>query len=104
MKKAPSWKKIVVLKDGVPIRKTRKYWLIMDRLYNLGDVPSGYEVRMKSGEPLPARIDCMGLLEVLDKHTLKRTRKPMASAAMVDTGAAEQATQKLAAEVADLLK
>jgi hypothetical protein len=77
-KKLPTWKKVVVLCNGVPIRHTRRYWLVLEAWYN-GAVPDGYEVRLGD---VPARnVNCLGLPEVLDQKTPKHARKnrcPMA--------------------------
>jgi hypothetical protein len=71
--KLPTWKKLLVLHDGVPIRRTRRYWLVLSAWYN-GQCPAGYEVRLGALD-LPARnVDCLGLPEVLERKALKRER------------------------------
>lgn len=76
-KKAPCWKKLVVLASGEPepIRKTRRFWMVLDRWYTFGETPQGYEVRLESGEPCPSVVDCLGLPEVLEERTQKHARK-----------------------------
>jgi hypothetical protein len=96
--KNPSWKKIVVLKDGVPIHKTRKYWKVLDHYLDFGQAPAGYEVKLPA-----SAVNSMGMAEEVERRAAKRSRKPRA-AIVAETGAAEPGVQKLAAEVADLLK
>jgi hypothetical protein len=98
MMRNPSWKKIVVLKDGVPIRKTRKYWQVLNRFLDLGDAPAGYAVKLPA-----STVNSMGMAEEVERRAAKRTRKHR-TVATTETGAAEPVVQKLAAEVADLLK
>ena len=72
--KLPTWKKLLVLHDGVPIRRTRRYWLVLNAWYN-GAAPEGYEVRVGDTN-LPARnVDCLGLPEVLERKVAKRAQE-----------------------------
>lgn len=96
--KKPSWKKIVVLKGGVPIHKTRKYWQVLNHYLDFGEAPAGYEIKLPGSV-----VNSLGMAEEVERRAAKRTRK-RAPAVVAETAATEPEVQKLAGEVADLLK
>ena len=77
--KLPTWKKLLVLREGQPIRRTRRYWMVLEAWYN-GVAPAGYEVHV-GDSGVPARnVDCLGLPEVLERKVAKRARPKAANA------------------------
>jgi hypothetical protein len=72
---APSWKKIEVLKDGVPIPQTRRYWQVLNHYLDFGEPPPGYTLKLPA-----SRVNCLGMAEEVERQALGRTRKPRADA------------------------